>query len=146
MENGDDETNSLTCFFSRVFYTIFSGLYLLELGIDGVGKDFTTGGGFALFFRMSLGGFAIGLFFGFGALLVMGLMDRRLTREENVVEVATVSYIVNALRNSRSLPGFSCTHASRFYLVSSLQWPTFATSQQIQFGVLRVLSRRSPWD
>lgn len=39
---------------------------------------------------MSLGGVAVGIFFGLGSLLIMSLMDRRLTREENVVEVASI--------------------------------------------------------
>lgn len=72
---------------AMVFYTIFSSLYLSELG-EGLGEDISVGEGFALFFRMSLGGVAVGIFFGLGALFLLKMLDRRLDHEENVVQVA----------------------------------------------------------
>ena len=72
-----------------VFYTIFSERYLVELGVNGLGEDVDWGAGVAMFFRMSLGGVAIGVLFGFATIVVMHYMRRRLAREENVVEVST---------------------------------------------------------
>lgn len=43
-----------------------------------------------MFFRMSLGATAAGLFFGLGTLGLVFLLHRRLSREENIVEVATI--------------------------------------------------------
>lgn len=72
-----------------VFYTIFSSLFLLELDIPGLGEDFDIGSGIAKFFHMAAGVAAIGIFFGIGKLLgVLTLLGRRLSREENVTEVA----------------------------------------------------------
>jgi len=62
---------------------------LLELGILGLGTDIDVGEGFALFFRMSLGALASGLFFGIGTLLVLAPLKRRLSQEENMVETVT---------------------------------------------------------
>lgn len=42
-----------------VLYNIFSALFFYEIGIQG-GEQFTVGEGFAYFFRLSLGGCAIG--------------------------------------------------------------------------------------
>jgi len=78
-----------------VFWSIFSALFMHELGI-GLGEQFSIGGGLALFFRMSLGGAAVGLGFGFGLLLLLFYLDRRLEKEENVMQVAatiTVAYV-----------------------------------------------------
>lgn len=71
-----------------VFFTIFSSLYLFELGIADKGEDIDWAAGIALFVRMSLGGAATGLFFGGLLLAVFRILNRRLSREENVVEVA----------------------------------------------------------
>ena len=46
---------------AMVFFTIFVVLFLNELGIDGVGTEVDLAQGFALFFRMSLGGAAVGM-------------------------------------------------------------------------------------
>ena len=70
-----------------VFFSIFSQRYLYELGLPGVGEDVDWGRGIALFFQKSLGGVAIGTFFGLGMLSVFYLLHRRFNREENVVEV-----------------------------------------------------------
>jgi NhaP-type Na+/H+ or K+/H+ antiporter len=64
-------------------------MFLQELGVPGLGRSFTVASGFAVFFRMSLGAAASGLFFGLGTSAVLRVLNRRLNREENVVEVAT---------------------------------------------------------
>lgn len=71
-----------------VFFTLFSQLYYGEMGILPPGTDeITIASGFALFFRMSMGGTAIGLLFGFGLLGVLWQLDRRLEREFDVLQV-----------------------------------------------------------
>ena len=49
-----------------VFYHIFSLRFFHELGVEGFGEDIGWFRGFVLFFRLSLGGACIGLFFGIG--------------------------------------------------------------------------------
>ena len=88
---------------AMVFFTIFNSLYLTELGLAGVGEDFDLAGGFALFFRMSLGGAAIGLAFALGLIAVLHLLNRRLTAEENVLQVAatiTFAYLTYYVADS----------------------------------------------
>ena len=78
-----------------VFFTIFSSLFLLELDLPGVGDDFDIPQGITKFLQMSAGGAAIGMFFGIGMLGLLLFLDRRLSQEENVTEVAltiAVSY------------------------------------------------------
>lgn len=74
-----------------VFYTIFAAIYLTELGVEGLGRQIDGGEGVALFFRMSLGGACVGIFFGLGLLFVLNQLNRRLNREENVVQVAAAA-------------------------------------------------------
>lgn len=69
-----------------VFYLIFSTQFLVELGLDD--SSVTVGQGFVTFFRMSLGGVAVGLCFAFGLLLLLYELDRRLDKENNVLQVA----------------------------------------------------------
>lgn len=79
-----------------VFFTIFSSLFLYELGIQGLGEDIDVARGFAIFFRMSLGGVAFGLAFGLGLILILYCLNRRLNMEENVMQVVatiTVAYL-----------------------------------------------------
>jgi NhaP-type Na+/H+ or K+/H+ antiporter len=81
---------------AMVFYTIFSSLFLTELGIKGVGESIDVAGGFALFFRMSLGGAAVGIAFAMGLIFILYVLNRRLTTAENVVQVCstvTVAYL-----------------------------------------------------
>ena len=75
-----------------VFYTIFSNIFLYGLDI-GLGETYTVGEGFALFFRMSLGGAALGIAFGFGLIALLYYLNRRLDLEENVVQVATTATV-----------------------------------------------------
>jgi len=75
-----------------VFYTIFSNIFLYGLDI-GLGQTYTVGEGFALFFRMSLGGAALGIAFGLGLITLLYYLNRRLDLEENVVQVATTATV-----------------------------------------------------
>lgn len=75
-----------------VFFQVFGGLFLNQLGIDELGGDSNTAEAFAIFFRMSLGGFAIGLAFAMALVLILYLLDRRMEKEEIVLQVtATVT-------------------------------------------------------
>lgn len=76
-----------------VFYNIFSARFFYELSIPGFGQDYTWGKGFAAFFRLSLGGCAIGLAFGLGAVLLLKMLSRRLSEEENVMQVVALTTI-----------------------------------------------------
>ncbi|GKY99732.1 hypothetical protein MPSEU_000927200 [Mayamaea pseudoterrestris] len=73
-----------------VFFSIFVLRFLYELGIAGVGEDVGVARGVALFFQKSLGGVAVGLFFGLAMLLMLKLHNRRFSREDSVSEVAAV--------------------------------------------------------
>jgi len=78
-----------------VFFTIFGGLFLTEIG-PNVGNDVNVAEGFAIFFRMALGGACIGILFGVGLVSILYLLNRRLIQEENVLQVAatiTVAYL-----------------------------------------------------
>jgi len=55
-----------------------------------LGTEIDLRAGVALFFRMSLGAFASGIFFGLGTLGTISLLNRRLDSQENVVETATI--------------------------------------------------------
>jgi NhaP-type Na+/H+ or K+/H+ antiporter len=74
---------------SFVFFTIFSRLLYISMGIqdDPEDKEVTVFEGFVLFFRMSLGGTAVGAAFGGALLLVLWELDRRLEREFDVLQV-----------------------------------------------------------
>ncbi|KAL7531439.1 hypothetical protein ACHAXR_004044 [Thalassiosira sp. AJA248-18] len=75
-----------------VLFNIFSSLFFYELGIPGFGEQFTLSEGFRYFFRLSLGGCAIGLAFGLATVFMLKMLNRRLSEEENVVQVVlTVS-------------------------------------------------------
>jgi NhaP-type Na+/H+ or K+/H+ antiporter len=61
-----------------------------------LGEDIDVARGFAIFFRMSLGGVAFGLAFGFGLVIILYCLNRRLNNEENVIQVAatvTTAYL-----------------------------------------------------
>lgn len=77
-----------------VFYVIFSQQFLANL-LDG-DADVSIGQGIATFFRMSLGGVAVGLAFAIGLLVLLYELDRRLEKENNVLQVAaavSVAYL-----------------------------------------------------
>lgn len=102
-----------------VFFTIFSQMFLLELGLPDYGQEIDVATGFALFFRMSLGAFASGLFFGLSTCLLLWLLDRRLSRSECVVEIAT-----------------TLTMAYLCYFVSDVVWRTSGVIATLTFGLV----------
>jgi NhaP-type Na+/H+ or K+/H+ antiporter len=78
-----------------VFYLIFSQQFLAELDLPS-GSTVTIGQGIVTFFRMSLGGVAVGLAFAMGLLVLLYELDRRLEKENNVLQVAaavSVAYL-----------------------------------------------------
>lgn len=79
-----------------VFYHIFSSRFFYELGVDGFGEKIGWARGFALFFRLAFGGACIGLAFGVGLVTLLFNFNRRLSQEENVIQVTstiTVAYM-----------------------------------------------------
>jgi NhaP-type Na+/H+ or K+/H+ antiporter len=73
-----------------VFYSIFSQRYFAELGVEGFGSDIDLREGVALFCQKALGGAAVGVMFGIGMLAVLSLLNRRLSKEENITQVMAV--------------------------------------------------------
>jgi NhaP-type Na+/H+ or K+/H+ antiporter len=75
-----------------VFFTIFSNIYLFGLGLEGLGRDYTWGEGFAVFFQMALGGPLIGIAFALALVLLLWLLDRKLSHHDQMLQVvATVA-------------------------------------------------------
>eukprot|EP00804_Cyclotella_cryptica_P020988 CCRYP_009307-RB/>CCRYP_009307-RB protein AED:0.30 eAED:0.30 QI:298/0.75/0.8/1/0.75/0.6/5/0/529 len=72
-----------------LLFQIFSSLYYYEFGIPHFGDDISWGDGIKIFLRLALGGAAIGLAFGFGTVLLIYLLNRRLSAEENVIQVVS---------------------------------------------------------
>lgn len=70
---------------AAVFYQIFSARFLYEMGIQGFGDDVGWAEGFEKFFRLAFGGACIGVAFGFGLLIVLFSLNRRLSGEDSVV-------------------------------------------------------------
>lgn len=67
-----------------VFYTIFTQMFLHEVGTEGV-EPVTAAFSFILFFRMALGGLAVGFAFAIGLVVLLRELDRRLEPEFDVV-------------------------------------------------------------
>ena len=78
---------------AMVFFTIFAQRFYYELGKEDFGIDVDWAQGFELFFRMSLGGAAIGLAFGLSLVFILWILDRRFSHEENIVEVTATAAI-----------------------------------------------------
>lgn len=81
---------------AMVFYMIFSDLFKNEAGIDGFGEQIDLSKGFGIFFRMALGGAAVGIGFGLGLTGLLYYLNRRLSSEDNVFQVTatiTMAYI-----------------------------------------------------
>ena len=79
-----------------VFYTIFTSLFFYELSVKDLGDSLTIGEAFAMFFKMSIGGCLIGIAFGFGLMLCLFHLNRRLDKEENIVQICaaiSIAYI-----------------------------------------------------
>lgn len=72
---------------SYVFYTIFSAMFLTELGISGVGEIYDLGGGVAVFFREAFGAAAYGILFGVGLVFLLYIFNRKHNDAENVVQI-----------------------------------------------------------
>ena len=72
-----------------LLFQIFSALYYYEFGIPYFGDDIGWGEGIKIFLRLALGGAAIGLAFGIGTVLLIYLLNRRLSAEENVIQVVS---------------------------------------------------------
>jgi len=70
-----------------LFFNIFSSRYFAQMGIEGFGRKVGWAEGFIQFFRLSLGGAAIGMSFGVATVLMLKLLNRRLSSEENVIQV-----------------------------------------------------------
>ena len=108
-----------------VFFQIFGlQLYLHELNVarleeEGLAQDIDFPEGVKIFFRMSLGAVAIGMFFALGALFLFFNLDRRLNREENVVEVVV-----------------EITTAYLCYFVAEVAWDTSGVIATVTLGVL----------
>jgi NhaP-type Na+/H+ or K+/H+ antiporter len=77
-----------------VFFSIFYQKYLFEdladIGGQEHGENIDVAKGFAMFFQKAVGGFAVGLMFGIVQLIILFLLDRRVSREENIVQVTSV--------------------------------------------------------
>ncbi len=73
-----------------VFFSIFSERYYSEFGIEGVGEDVDLKKGIGMFCQKALGGAAIGLFFAIALLGCLLVLNRRFSREENVVQVTAI--------------------------------------------------------
>eukprot|EP00985_Skeletonema_marinoi_P020018 scaffold11699_cov139-Skeletonema_marinoi.AAC.7 len=79
-----------------VFYTIFKARYVFAFGIPGIGKDVNWGEGFKLFFQLALGGMCIGLAFGFGSVILLFALNRRLSGGDSLAQVVvtiTAAYL-----------------------------------------------------
>ncbi|KAL3801649.1 hypothetical protein HJC23_013154 [Cyclotella cryptica] len=72
-----------------LLYQIFSSLYYYEFGIPHFGDNIGWGEGIKMFLQLAFGGASIGLAFGFGTVFVICLLNRRLSAEENVIQVVT---------------------------------------------------------
>ncbi|CAJ1966686.1 unnamed protein product [Cylindrotheca closterium] len=77
-----------------VFFSIFVGRYFYE-DLDYIGgkdhsEDIDLSRGVAMFFQKALGGAAVGVFFGLGQLILLFILHRRVSREENIVQVTSV--------------------------------------------------------
>jgi NhaP-type Na+/H+ or K+/H+ antiporter len=74
---------------SVVLYQIFRALYFYEFELPNFGTDIGWGEGIKLFFQLAFGGAAIGVSFGFLSVLFIYLLNRRLSAEENTIQVVT---------------------------------------------------------
>ncbi|KAG7343805.1 cyclic nucleotide-binding protein [Nitzschia inconspicua] len=83
---------------SFVFFTIFSQLFYINMGIpdEDSSDDISVWDGFLVFVRMSMGGTCVGAGFGAALLLIIWELDRRLEREFDILQVVfglTAAYL-----------------------------------------------------
>ena len=81
---------------SVLLYNIFSQRFFYQFGLPEFPTELGWGKGFAMFFRLTFGGGLIGLAFGLGTVFMLKFLNRRLSDEENVVQViltVTVAYM-----------------------------------------------------
>jgi NhaP-type Na+/H+ or K+/H+ antiporter len=109
-----------------VFFTIFSQRYLFGLGVDGVGEEIDGPKGVNIFFRLSCGGFCVGLFFALGLLSILSTLNRRLEKEENITQV-----------------GATVTMAYLCYFVAEVAWETSGVIAVVTLGVSRKKSKET---
>jgi len=84
-----------------VFFHIFSLRFFYQMGITGVGEEVGWIRGIILFLRLSLGGACIGILFGVGLVTLLFNLNRRLSQEENVIQVvATITFAYLAFYTS----------------------------------------------
>jgi len=72
---------------SVLLFNIFSQRFFYGMHVENFGKDIGWGEGFEMFFRLTFGGALIGLAFGLGTVFMLKFLNRRLSHEENVVQV-----------------------------------------------------------
>ena len=84
---------------SYVFFLIFAQLWYGYLGLEGIGTLMaidTISDGIEFMLRMSLGGMLVGSVFGFGLLAVLWVLDRKLERDFDIIQVVfglTTAYL-----------------------------------------------------
>lgn len=77
-----------------VFFSIFKSIFLYELGIEGIGDDVDFAQGVKEFVQKAIGGCAIGLVAGGAIIHVLSMLNRRFSKEENVMQVTAVFALV----------------------------------------------------
>jgi len=70
-----------------VFFTIFGKIYLYEQD-PSLGQNVSVGEGFLLFFRMALGGAAIGIAFAFATIATLAVMNRKLEAQDTIMQIS----------------------------------------------------------
>lgn len=73
-----------------VFFSIFAERFYREFNIEGVGEDVDVKKGIGMFCQKALGGTALGIFFGLSIITCLFVLNRRFSRQENVVQVTAV--------------------------------------------------------
>ncbi len=72
-----------------LLFNVFSKIYYHDNGFPESSnrQDYTLASGFAYFFKLTLGGCAIGLAFGLCTVLMLKALNRRLSERENLMQV-----------------------------------------------------------
>lgn len=81
---------------SVLLYNIFSNRFFYEMGVPDFGMNIGWAEGFRLFFYLTFVGALVGIGFGLGAVIMLRCFSRRLSPEENVVQVVltvAVAYV-----------------------------------------------------